>query len=168
MSRSSWTQEDVDKLIKLATENLKSDKKLSATDMGKILGKSKNAIVGKIHRLGLARIAQHSSQQREGEETSPNGKRKTDSPLESATQEGLYELHQIDDTMCVWPCGGDEPVERDEDGVTITPNPEDAAAAPLKITFCGRKVVPRSGKFYCEEHFKKAYLRFSQKEVNTK
>ena len=45
---SNWTSEQTDKLIQLHRRGQ------SATEMGRVLGFTRNAILGKIHRLGLS------------------------------------------------------------------------------------------------------------------
>jgi hypothetical protein len=45
---STWDDEKTEKLIEMHKEN-----KLSTKEMGVILGYSKNAIIGKLFRLGL-------------------------------------------------------------------------------------------------------------------
>jgi len=86
MSRhSKWDDELINKLKELYNE-----KKYSTKQIGDMLGFSKNAIVGKIHRLELNRVSE--------EESSYTAK-------PQPNKEGNYKLEDIDDTMCVWPHG---------------------------------------------------------------
>lgn len=144
MSRSAWTEELVEKLKALVDKKLYSSK-----EIGDMLGFSKNAIVGKINRLGLNKQDNATTSRAGGLSGSRAGGGGNKSRSNSrgrtkaveATKEGCYQLSKIDDNMCVWPQGDDD-----------------------NITFCGRPILERTGKFYCVEHFKKAYLRFSQKK----
>ena len=106
---------------------------LTTLEIGKKLGFTKNAIIGKIHRLGLTR-------DEDVVEVEKKSKPKPSSPVVKAVKPkksaGEYLLEDLEPSMCVWPFGGDE--NKDE------------------ITFCGNQKVERSS--YCKEHLDSAYL----------
>mgnify|MGYP005803880397 CR=1 FL=1 len=87
MSRhSKWDDELIEKLKELYNE-----KKYSTKQIGDMLGFSKNAIVGKIHRLELNKVVKEDNSNIDN--------------YQSSIKEGQYRLEDIDDTMCVWPYG---------------------------------------------------------------
>lgn len=89
MSRqSNWNDELIEKLKQLYNE-----KKYSTKQIGDMLGFSKNAIVGKIHRLELKRMGEDHVLE--------------DTASENVNKEGKYKLEEVDDLMCVWPYGED-------------------------------------------------------------
>lgn len=88
MSRqSNWNDELIEKLKQLYNE-----KKYSTKQIGDMLGFSKNAIVGKIHRLELNKVSEDAEITKIKDNTKAN-------------KEGNYKLQEIDDLMCVWPYG---------------------------------------------------------------
>ena len=130
MKVSRWDDELVNQLKVLYLQH-----NLTTLDIGKKLGFTKNAIIGKIHRLGLSR--------EDGVEPAvveKKSKAKHLSPAIKVAQSkksvGEYLLEELESSMCVWPFGGDE--NKDE------------------ITFCGNQKVERSS--YCKEHLDTAYL----------
>jgi hypothetical protein len=154
---STWDDEKTEKLIEMHKEN-----KLSTKEMGVILGYSKNAIIGKLFRLGLT----DSSLNRKGNIQKTDNKNKTEKKEKSVAvkkltkveesemnnlsledfytkdpyvfrqvkyEKGKVNIEHIEYNMCAWPYGDE------------------------KFTFCGEKVV--KDKVYCEEHMKEAYLK---------
>jgi GcrA cell cycle regulator len=133
----SWTDERIEQLKSLWTEGL------SASHIAKVMGGgiSRNAVIGKVHRLGLA-----------GRATAPRGERmrlpsaprhvRVHIPEPPIVEEDPIMLEDgsfvtvltINDRMCRWPIG--DPAE-------------------TEFHFCGRK--PKPGSPYCEAHARKAY-----------
>lgn len=148
-----WTKEKVEELRSLW------DKGLTANEIAKILGVTKNAIVGKVHRLCLkARPSPIKSKTEEHGAT-------LNLPLEDAAEEVLpapeentpcevkpeqtevcrsgaerIRLVDLDSHTCRWPVGD----PRDDD-----------------FGFCGKKV--RAGQTYCDEHSSMAYVKATRK-----
>ena len=93
-------------------KNLYINKKHTTNEIAKILGFTKNAIIGKIHRLNLndAKVDKQTSGS-----TVTNKKVKSDS--------GKFKLEDIEFGMCVWP------------EHSFKKNKED------RFTFCGNQVV---------------------------
>jgi len=130
-----WTDERVEQLKGLWNEGL------SASQIARALGGiSRNAVIGKVHRLGLAgravptRSERPRTQRRTAIHTAP-------APIEVIEEDPipLADGHfatvlTITDRMCHWPIG--DPSENE-------------------FHFCGRK--PRPGSPYCEAHARKAY-----------
>ena len=133
----SWTSERIEQLKSLWTEGL------SASHIARVMGGgiSRNAVIGKVHRLGLA-----------GRVTAPRAERIR---LPSAPRHVRHHIPEppiveedpiiledgsfatvltINDRMCRWPIG--DPAE-------------------TEFHFCGRK--PKTGSPYCEAHARKAY-----------
>lgn len=132
----SWTDERIEQLKSLWIEGL------SASRIAKVMGGvSRNAVIGKVHRLGLA-----------GRACAPRGERirvsvahkhaRVHVPPPPVVEEDPVILEDgrfatvltISDRMCRWPIG--DPAENE-------------------FHFCGRS--PRSGSPYCEAHARKAY-----------
>ncbi|MGV3278107.1 GcrA family cell cycle regulator [Rickettsiales bacterium LUAb2] len=154
MARSSnWNDELIQKLVDLYNEG-----KYSTKQIGEILGFSKNAIVGKIHRLELnkqklePKVTNNSKSNSEVPDnidavtpvsTNSNGKQSNYTAVKKVSEDKKvnklknYKLEEIEINMCVWPYG------------------------ESNFTFCGAKVLPT--KPYCQEHFEKSYLRFNKK-----
>jgi len=130
-----WTDERVEQLKGLWNEGL------SASQIARTLGGvSRNAVIGKVHRLGLAgravpaRAERPRTQRRTAIHTAP-------APVEVIEEDPitLEDGHfatvlTITDRMCHWPIG--DPSENE-------------------FHFCGRN--PRAGSPYCEAHARKAY-----------
>jgi GcrA cell cycle regulator len=130
-----WTDERVEQLKGLWNEGL------SASQIARALGGvSRNAVIGKVHRLGLAGRAVPARAER------PRTQRRTaihsaPAPMEVVEEDPIKledgnfaTVLTITDRMCHWPIG--DPSENE-------------------FHFCGRK--PRTGSPYCEAHARKAY-----------
>ena len=130
-----WTDERVEQLKGLWSEGL------SASQIARALGGvSRNAVIGKVHRLGLAGRAVPARAER------PRTQRRTAihtalAPIEVVEEDPIIledgsfaTVLTINDRMCRWPIG--DPAENE-------------------FHFCGRN--PRNGSPYCEAHARKAY-----------
>jgi len=132
-----WTEERVEQLKALWAEGL------SASQIARVLGNvSRNAVIGKVHRLGLAGRAGPARAER------PRSSVPRKSVVHAAVaappivEEDPIKLEDgnfatvltINDRMCRWPIG--DPSENE-------------------FHFCARK--PKSGSPYCEAHARKAY-----------
>ena len=138
-----WTEESIDRLKSLWTEGL------STAEIGRRLGISKNAVVGKAHRLNLPsrpspiRRAEGSAAPRAAAPKRAQGP--TLPPLSPSVNSALPPLRAIVSqprsqqpraTPCCWPIG--EP-------------------GKPSFHFCNAAAV--TGKPYCEEHASIAYVR---------
>lgn len=143
-----WTDEQVKELRRLW------DKGLTANEIAKKLGVTKNAIVGKVHRLCLkARPSPIKFKEDDiadehtvvadadlalSEETAESvepGEQEKDGSLKSNSCAKI-KLIELDNHTCRWPIGD----PRDED-----------------FGFCGKKI--RAGQTYCDEHSAMAYVK---------
>jgi GcrA cell cycle regulator len=131
-----WTDERVDQLKSLWTEGL------SASQIARVLGGvTRNAVIGKVHRLGLAGRAMPTRSDRPRVPSAPRAMR-VHVPEPPVVEEDPLTLDDgnfatvltINDRMCRWPIG--DPAENE-------------------FHFCGRK--PKGGSPYCEAHARKAY-----------
>ena len=118
-----WTDERLDELKKLWAEGL------SISQIGEVLGVSRNAIAGKAHRMGLPKRPSPISKAKTEKAGSVIVAEEQDLPLR-------LELRQLEwsRSKCCWPTGD-----------------------PKKngFVFCGASVVP--GKPYCLPHCQEAY-----------
>ena len=138
-----WTDEQVEELKRLW------DKGLTTGEIGKALGVSKNAVVGKAHRLGLN---SRPSPIRRGDddadastaasaEAPSSSKKKKASKSEPAKKnqekekKKLFTVNDLTSSSCRWPIGD----PKDED-----------------FHFCGKEALP--DKPYCAEHAAIAYV----------
>lgn len=125
----SWTNERIGELTRLW------DIGHSASHIGKVLGVSKNAVVGKAHRL---KLAARPSPIKRGE-AKPQPRQALNTPKPSADAAPRAVLRPVRRTSngpsCLWPIGD--------------PSRED-------FHFCGDSAV--EGKPYCEAHCAKAYI----------
>lgn len=141
----AWTDEQVESLRQLWSEGL------TANEIAKKLGVTKNSIVGKVHRLCLP--ARPSPIKTKGEVSeadmiidSPDENivdTQTDIPCQTKKEPKIVEnikLIDLDSHTCRWPIGD----PRDED-----------------FCFCGKKV--RTGQTYCDEHAQMAYVKAIKK-----
>ncbi len=134
----SWTDERVEQLKSLWTEGL------SASQIARALGGvTRNAVIGKVHRLGLAGRATPTRSDRPRVPSAPRvSMRAHHVPEPPPVEEDPVVLEDgshatvltINDRMCRWPIG--DPSENE-------------------FHFCGRK--PKAGSPYCEAHARKAY-----------
>ena len=132
-----WTEERVEQLKTLWTDGL------SASQIARALGGvTRNAVIGKVHRLGLAGRAGPARAERPRHSASHKSvARMAASEPEIVEQEpvklddgNFATVLTINDRMCRWPIG--DPAENE-------------------FHFCGRN--PKSGSPYCEAHARKAY-----------
>jgi GcrA cell cycle regulator len=133
----SWTDDRIEQLKSLWTEGL------SASHIARVMGGiSRNAVIGKVHRLGLAGRASAPRGERLRLPMAPRSASRTHVPEPPIVEEDPIVLDDgsfatvltINDRMCRWPIG--DPSENE-------------------FHFCGRK--PKSGSPYCEAHARKAY-----------
>lgn len=144
-----WTDESVERLRQMWSEGL------TANEIAKKLGVTKNAIVGKVHRLCLtARPSPIKSKENEAlsediEQTGTNAAMSADlfentsaAGKSTSTNKKIenIKLVDLDSHTCRWPIGD----PRDED-----------------FCFCGKKV--RTGQTYCDEHSQMAYVKATRK-----
>ncbi|MBI3675154.1 MAG: GcrA cell cycle regulator [Proteobacteria bacterium] len=132
-----WTDDRVEQLKSLWTEGL------SASQIARALGGvTRNAVIGKVHRLGLAGRATPTRSDRPRLPSAPKVSMRTYAPEPPVVEEDPVTLEDgshatvltINDRMCRWPIG--DPAENE-------------------FHFCGRK--PKNGSPYCEAHARKAY-----------
>ncbi len=142
-----WTDEMIEGLRQMWKKGL------TANEIAKTLGVSKNSIVGKVHRLNLTArpspIKRKSEDENQDEQVSVQAenfsKKFVITPIEinntsmvapSSEQNGCLPLTELDNHTCRWPIG----------------DPRDEG-----FCFCGKKV--KSGQTYCEEHAAMAYVK---------
>ncbi len=132
-----WTDERVEQLKSLWTEGL------SASQIARALGGvTRNAVIGKVHRLGLAGRVSPSRSERPRLPVVPKVAVRLHAPEPPVVEEDPIHLADgnfvtvltINDRMCRWPIG--DPSENE-------------------FHFCGHK--PKNGSPYCEAHARKAY-----------
>lgn len=126
-----WTKDIIAKLVKLAAQGL------SYTEIGKALGITKNAAIGKARRLRISKppaeavIKQRKPTPKPKQKPAP----KPPTPLEKETMlTGMKFVSMMDlkDDHCRYPI--------DKDGETV---------------FCG---LPKFKKSFCQEHGAKCYM----------
>jgi GcrA cell cycle regulator len=131
-----WTDERVEQLKALWADGL------SASQIARILGNvTRNAVIGKVHRLGLAGRAGPARAERPRNVAHRSVARAQIKEPEIVEEDPIVledghfaTVLTINDRMCHWPIG----------------DPADTA-----FHFCGRK--PKMGSPYCEAHARKAY-----------
>ena len=132
-----WTDERVEQLKALWAEGL------SASQIARVLGNvSRNAVIGKVHRLGLAGRAGPARAERPRSAMPRKSVVHVAAPAPPIVEEDPIKLEDgnfatvltINDRMCRWPIG--DPSENE-------------------FHFCGHK--PKFGSPYCEAHARKAY-----------
>ena len=138
MTQANWSDDRVEQLKTLWTEGL------SASQIARALGGvTRNAVIGKVHRLGLAGRASPSRSERPRMPMTPKVPSvRSHVPAAPIVEEDPLQLEDgshatvltISDRMCRWPIG-------------------DPSAS--EFHFCGHS--PKSGSPYCEAHARKAY-----------
>jgi GcrA cell cycle regulator len=132
-----WTDERVEQLKTLWSEGL------SASQIARVLtGVTRNAVIGKVHRLGLAGRAGPARTERPRTAVARKSVSHAVVPVAPVVEKDPITLEDghfatvltINDRMCRWPIG----------------DPSENA-----FHFCGHK--PRFGSPYCEAHARKAY-----------
>jgi len=121
----SWTDEKIEDLKKLWAKGL------STAEIGRALGVSKNAVVGKSHRLNLKPRPSPIS----GKPAEPAPVAKAKPKPKPRESEKIGDIIDLGPQMCRWPFGD--------------PGDDD-------FHFCGRQVAP--SKPYCAEHCAVAYV----------
>ena len=143
MSFDYWTDERTEQLKTMWTEGL------SASQIARALGGvTRNAVIGKVHRLGLPGRASPTRRERPRVSFTP----KVSLPVRAAPpavveedpltfEDGAHAtILTISDRKCRWPMGDPSSTE---------------------FHFCGRS--PKKGTPYCEEHARKAYQPHQQR-----
>lgn len=123
----SWTPEKIKQLKKLW------QKGKSTVEIGKELGMSKNAVVGKVHRLGL------DSRPSPIKKVNEAPAKKTNKVQLPEKTHGIMTLLDLKMNSCRWPIGE----VKDEN-----------------FHFCGKEC--QTGKPYCPEHCKIAYTSLKE------
>ncbi len=117
-----WSEENVAKLEELW------DQYLSTAEIGRILGTTKNAVVGKAHRLGLPK------------RQSPVRKNKKN----PKQVEGLIRLENLERGMCCWPSGDPNDEDFSFCGKKIYPGrpycEDHCKEAYVRVTRSGKKI----------------------------
>lgn len=150
MSAEEWTPERIKILIGFWEEGLPT------SEIGRRLGVTKNAVVGKVHRLGLKKrqspIRQSSSSSAQPKKAKAAALRpQADAPARPATAKtpmptgDVVSLEDLTSSMCCWPEG--------------EPGTEE-------FHFCGQPSV--SEKPYCEAHCARAYVKVSKDKKKKK
>ncbi len=120
---TTWTPERVDAVTRLWNEGL------TTAEIGRLVGMSKNAVVGKAHRLRLPPRPSPIKQRGRGIRSVP----KAASP--KPVKPRLVSHLTVGNAACKWPFG-----HPDEPG----------------FHFCGERAL--LGKPYCQEHYERAYV----------
>ena len=138
MTQVNWSEDRVEQLKNLWTEGL------SASQIARALGGvTRNAVIGKVHRLGLAGRASPSRSERPRLPMAPKVPTvRNHLPAIPVVEEDplIFDdgshatVLTISDRMCRWPIGD---------------------PAGNEFHFCGHS--PKSGSPYCEAHARKAY-----------
>ncbi len=120
----SWTDDRIDKLEKLWAKGLSASQ--IAGQIGD--GVTRNAVIGKAHRLGLkSRPSPVKSDPKKPKKPAPK-------PIAAAVSEDMVSLLQLNERICKWPIGH--------------PGDDD-------FHFCGRP--SEAGHPYCDAHCEMAY-----------
>src|ERR1700686_2546272 len=137
MNQLNWSDDRVEQLKNLWTEGL------SASQIARALGGvTRNAVIGKVHRLGLAGRASPSRSERPRLPMAPKVSMRSHVPPAPIVEEEPLTFNdgshatglRSNDRMCRWPIGDPSADE---------------------FHFCGR--APKGGSPYCEAHARKAY-----------
>jgi GcrA cell cycle regulator len=125
---TEWNDQRLKKLEKLW------EKGMSISQIGKELGVSRNAVAGKVHRMGLSKraspiVGKSATKKETGAKLKVEVVAPEDLPLKLALREINWSR-----SRCSWPSG----------------DPKTTA-----FSFCGNEVVP--GKPYCNDHCFEAY-----------
>jgi GcrA cell cycle regulator len=128
----TWTPERIAEVTRLWNQGL------TTAEIGRLVGVSKNAIVGKAHRLGLP--PRPSPIKREARGHTPRQPRPEPRPMERPSPPPVHLVISTSGATCKWPIG----------------HPGEAA-----FGFCGQPAV--EGKPYCAEHYGRAYIQSKPK-----
>jgi GcrA cell cycle regulator len=148
MTQANWTDDRVEQLKSLWTEGL------SASQIARALGGvTRNAVIGKVHRLGLAGRAMPARSERPRLPAAPRVNARPRIPAPPIVEQEPLTLEDgnyatvltITEHMCRWPIG----------------DPSDG-----EFHFCGRKTKP--GSPYCEAHARMAYQPQQQRREKDK
>lgn len=144
MSAEEWTPDRIKVLMALWEEGLPT------SEIGRRLGVTKNAVVGKVHRLGLKKrqspirqTATTSAQPKKAKPIqvrTPANSQEVPTVAKAVKPSGdVVKLEELTASMCCWPEG--------------EPGTED-------FHFCGQPSIPE--KPYCEAHCARAYVKVSK------
>ena len=130
----SWTDETIKRLKKLWSEGH------TTSEIGRMIGKSKNAVVGKVHRLNLPPRPSPIRKAGVMPKAVDSSKIASKAPPGAQVSGAAASGGKVKSASCQWPYG----------------HPDDPA-----FKFCLREVQP--GKPYCPEHSQIAYIPANRK-----
>ncbi len=120
---SFWTQDKIDQLIELKND-------LSAKDLAEKLGTTKNAVLGKIHRMKLNNpVVRKKPKPRKKPELKPRDN------VVKIIPDGGYKLCDLKPYQCRFPQGD---------------------AKDGNLSFCGARIAKGS---YCQEHYDRCHVK---------
>ncbi len=145
----SWTPELIKELKKLWKKGL------TTGEIGRVIGMSKNAVVGKAHRLGLeSRPSPIKREEAPKKEKAPRVIKKEVKPAVKKEQPVVLETAEPVKPVKKTKLGKNKGVKLVDLKPTSCRWPEGDPKDP-DFHFCGKEAVP--GKSYCEEHCAVAY-----------
>jgi len=168
----SWTDQRVEKLEKLWKEGK------SAAEIAKELGDvTRNAVIGKAHRLGLSGRPQSSASTQTKKDTSGKtaksiSPKKVAEAKKQASAKAVAETQAKTVPAAVVRSAATRAAERPEDGLTILDLSERVCKWPIgdprdaDFHFCGGPSRP--GTPYCDEHVAMAYQTSSGRRQESK
>lgn len=123
---STWTPERIEEVTRLWNEGL------TTAEIGKRMGISKNAVVGKAHRLELSARPSPIKREAASRQSAPSAAPAAHRPAKIRS----VPVISVGNTACKWPIG----------------HPGEAG-----FTFCGEPALLT--KPYCFEHYQRAYIQ---------
>lgn len=145
----SWTPELIKELKKLWKKGL------TTGEIGRVIGMSKNAVVGKAHRLGLeSRPSPIKREEAPKKEKASRVIKKVTKPVPKKEQQVAVETAEPVKAVKKTKSGKNKGVKLVDLKPTSCRWPEGDPKDP-DFHFCGKEAVP--GKSYCEEHCAVAY-----------
>jgi len=145
MSAEEWTPDRIKILIAHWEEGLPT------SEIGRRLGVTKNAVVGKVHRLGLKkrqspiRLSSNTNSQPKKAKIVTKQQAPTVAPRAKMPTGEVVKLEELTSSMCCWPEG--------------EPGTEN-------FYFCGEQAIP--DKPYCDAHCARAYVKVTKDKRNNK
>ena len=140
MTQANWSDDRVEQLKSLWTEGL------SASQIARALGGvTRNAVIGKVHRLGLAGRASPSRSERPRLPMAPKAPSiRSHVPAIPVVEEDPLQLEDgshatvltISDRMCRWPIGDPAATARAGWRAELPPSSETQKASPKGLAFC--------------------------------
>lgn len=157
-TNTTWDDERIETLRALWTDGQ------TASQIGEVLGCTRNAVIGKVHRLGITRDLSINRQEAVATAEAPHHERAARIAQQRNPQHLMEQAKLVAELAAKWVPG--RPTHRKGYKTIFQLGPRDCRwpigeKYESARMFCGNRAVP--GKSYCSEHWGSVYVKTSKR-----